>query len=379
MSRSLPIIPRIRTMLMMLAALLATASAGANMAMGQAAGTQSPLVLPAPASQTRSVIRNGATYALAIGPWNDGWIDMLQVTGDVTIESWRLPSRGGQTGAVMAELAGQLSDAGYEILFQCAQDQCGGFDFRFALEVVPEPAMHVDLGDYQYLAARKPHPEGIEYLSLLVSSSPGAGFVQIVRVTPDGSAPVPVSAPASPAPTTPAPEPRPTPQADATTTPAADAPTTDAPTPTTGTPPPNVSTALATTDAPTLAAATIAEQLEQNGHAVLSDLTFKPGSSDLGDGPFPSLAELARYLRDHPDRHIALVGHSDAQGSLATNIALSEQRALSVRKRLIEKYGVTPKQLLAKGVGYLSPIASNLTEAGRTLNRRVEAVLISTR
>ena len=319
-----------------------------------------PLNLPAPANRTYSTERPGSTYSLAIGPWKDSWVKTLQVTGNVVIESWRLPSRGGETGALMAELARQVADAGFEILFQCAQDVCGGFDFRFALEVVPEPAMHVDLGDYQYLAARKVSPEGTEYLSLLVSNSPGAGFVQIVRVLPDGSDPAPAT----------------------TTDAAAGAPTgnpetgaitstmTDATAPTGQTAP--VSLPAAPPDAP------IAAQLEQNGHAILSDLTFKPGSSELGAGPFPSLRQLAAYLRNHPDRRVALVGHSDAQGALSGNITLSERRATSVRARLIEEYGVPPRQLLAKGVGFLAPVASNLTEEGRALNRRVEAVLIST-
>ena len=322
-----------------------------------------PLNLPAPANRTYSTERPGSTYSLAIGPWKDGWVKTLQVTGDVVIESWRLPSRGGETGALMAELARQVADAGFEILFQCAQDACGGFDFRFAIAVAPEPAMHVDLGNYQYLAARKISPEGTEYLSLLVSSSPGAGFVQIVRVLPDGSDPAPtITQDTATGTTTGSPE-----TGTVTSTMTEGATPTD-----TATPAAPISLPAAPPSAP------IAAQLEQNGHAILSDLTFKPGSSELGAGPFPSLRELAAYLRNHPDRRVALVGHSDAQGALSGNITLSERRAASVRDRLIEEYGVPPKQLLAKGVGFLAPVASNLTDEGRALNRRVEAVLIST-
>jgi OOP family OmpA-OmpF porin len=69
-----------------------------------------------------------------------------------------------------------------------------------------------------------------------------------------------------------------------------------------------------------------------------------------------------------------IVGHSDNQGSLEANIALSKRRAEAVRTALITR-GVAAERLEAHGVGYLAPVSTNLTEAGRTLNRRVELVL----
>jgi OOP family OmpA-OmpF porin len=76
---------------------------------------------------------------------------------------------------------------------------------------------------------------------------------------------------------------------------------------------------------------------------------------------------------------VALVGHTDAQGTLDNNIALSKKRATSVLNRLVEKHGVDANQLTAEGMGYLSPIASNLSAEGREANRRVEAVLLNTK
>ena len=49
-----------------------------------------------------------------------------------------------------------------------------------------------------------------------------------------------------------------------------------------------------------------------------------------------------------------------------------------MRDRLITLFGVAPSQVDAQGVGYLSPVASNLSEDGRSLNRRVEVVLTAT-
>ena len=79
----------------------------------------------------------------------------------------------------------------------------------------------------------------------------------------------------------------------------------------------------------------------------------------------------------NPTITVAIVGHTDAVGSLAGNTALSKRRAESVRARLIEDYGVDPEQLQADGVGYLAPIASNLTDAGRAANRRVDVILLT--
>ena len=75
---------------------------------------------------------------------------------------------------------------------------------------------------------------------------------------------------------------------------------------------------------------------------------------------------------------MALVGHTDASGGLDVNIAVSRQRAQSVRQRLIDRYDIPARQVDAQGVGYLSPRASNLTEAGRQKNRRVEVMMTST-
>jgi len=72
------------------------------------------------------------------------------------------------------------------------------------------------------------------------------------------------------------------------------------------------------------------------------------------------------------------VGHTDAEGSLDGNIALSRRRAASVLERLVTAYQVDRRQMEAQGMGYLAPIASNLTEEGREANRRVEVIVTST-
>ena len=96
------------------------------------------------------------------------------------------------------------------------------------------------------------------------------------------------------------------------------------------------------------------------------------------EGVYPSLVALADLLTANPGMQVALVGHTDASGSLEVNIAVSRKRAESVRQRLIQRYKIPARQVAAEGVGYLSPRAPNLSEAGRERNRRVEVMMTTT-
>ena len=71
-----------------------------------------------------------------------------------------------------------------------------------------------------------------------------------------------------------------------------------------------------------------------------------------------------------------MVGHTDASGPIKGNIKLSKDRAESVQKLFVKKFNVSPNQITINGVGFLSPIASNNTEAGREQNRRVEVIIV---
>lgn len=317
---------------LLLAAVLALA------APGRAAALE--LALPGRAELTGQSREDHVTHALAVGPWQGGQVQSIEVSGQRIRQAWKIIGLGQTTAQLAAALAEQLAAAGYEVLYQCEESQCGGFDFRYATLGLPEPEMHVDLGNYRYIAARRllPEGQGAEYASLMISRSQRAGYVELTQVLPQGAdAAVAVSG-----------------QPDAT------------PAIVQGPP------------LPAIAGDDIATWLESQGRAVLAGLDFAPGSANLGPGPFPSLSRLADYLSAHPEVRVTLVGHTDAVGALESNIALSKRRAEAVRRRLIEEYGVAPSQLDARGVGYLAPIASNQTAEGRALNRRVEAVVTST-
>ncbi len=316
-------------------------------AFGTQASAQA-LQLPTPATKTFEQLESVSSYVLPIGPFANDQVPFRTLSGSYSLETWRLGDNGQPSHLLMADLGRQLADSGYEIVYQCAEIQCGGFDFRFGINVVSEPHMHVDLGDYQFLAAYKPSEDASKsstgdtsnYITLLVSRSPSAGFVQIARIGPEGASQ------------------------------SGEGAGKDLATVTSTMSDPNITGALSDT--------AIATQLDENGFAVLSDLVFETGSSQLGTGPFDSLDQLATYLLAHPEYRVTLVGHSDADGPLATNITLSTHRAGSVRSRLIDLHALPADQLSAEGIGFLAPLGSNSTDEGRTQNRRVEVVLTST-
>lgn len=294
-----------------------------------------------PGNATKAVekVTPHGSYAMPVSGWQGNAINTVAANGEVTKQAWKINATGLTTLQILEPLRKQLVEDGFVILFECETAACGGFDFRFNTDVIPEPAMHVDLGDFRFLSARKGGEDGPEFVSLLVSRSNNAGFVQLVRVG------------------------KPMARTEVTTSTKNPDLVTLENSPATG---------------ENHAETSLENALEDKGFFVLEDLAFKTGSSDLGDGKFSSLASLAEYLTSHPDRKVALVGHTDAEGSLAGNIALSKKRARSVMQRLISEFGVDKKQLSAEGNGFLSPRASNLTEEGRSQNRRVEVIVTST-
>ena len=296
------------------------------------------LELPAPVTGEESRSEVPGSYALPTAGFNGVSVPSRVVEGALDQRAIRLEAPELTTLAVMAPLRDQVRAAGYEVIFECEARGCGGFDFRFGTDVMPEPDMHVDLGDFRFLSAT----QGDEAVSILVSRSASSAYVQITRVT---KAPVQPSQPAI----------------------AIDLPDeVAAPDPVTA---PDV----------TATSTGLAQALDQAGVAVLDDLVFDSGSAALSDGDYASLAAVAAWLQANPDGTIALVGHTDASGSLAANVALSERRAEAVAEALITTHDVDPARVVAQGVGFLAPRATNQTEEGRQKNRRVEVVVTSTR
>lgn len=87
-----------------------------------------------------------------------------------------------------------------------------------------------------------------------------------------------------------------------------------------------------------------------------------------------NLRTLAQSLGKYPNTDVLIVGHTDATGSDSYNMGLSERRARAAQNYLVGE-GVAPTRLRSTGRGETEPIASNDTESGQALNRRVEIAI----
>ena len=106
----------------------------------------------------------------------------------------------------------------------------------------------------------------------------------------------------------------------------------------------------------------------------MADVLFDTGKFDLRPIAREKLARLAGIVLAHPGLNLAIEGHTDSTGSDELNQKLSEQRANSVRKHLLDQ-GLPDPNLTAVGFGKSMPVADNGTAAGRQQNRRVEIVV----
>ena len=302
------------------------------------------LDLRLPATATPSGERSEAlsSYNVPIGPWQAGTIPTTTAEGSFAQRAWKIPAADQTTLQILQPLRAQLADQGFSTVFECATAACGGFDFRYGTDILPEPQMHVDLGDFRFLAARRDEAGISDWVTLMVSRSADTGFIQMTRI---GAAPPagPDMTLSSKSPFSPVP-----PASEALPEPAAL--------------PQDAFTAALSTGQP----------------ATLADLVFPSGKADLAPGDYPSLAQVAAWLDANPTARIELVGHTDASGNADANTALSLARAEAVRDALVTLYGIDPARIATRGAGPLDPIASNDTPEGRAQNRRVEVIATPT-
>ena len=294
------------------------------------AGTAQAVELQLPNGARQMISRDTVQdrFFAPIAPFAEGVLPTQMIEGAVERSAWRIDVAGLTPLQLANPLRLQLEEAGYRIVLDCAAQVCGGYDFRFAAEVLPAPNMYLNIRNFHALTAMRSRvgaPD--EVVNILASASSGASFIQIIQA--GAEQPIAVAQSAVPA----------------------------------------VINAVPQGD--------VAWELAEKGRVVLSGLDFESGTSALGAGPFGSLQALADVLRVQTDMRIALVGHTDNVGSLEGNTALSISRASAVRDYLVSQFEIPRSRLEAQGAGYLAPITTNLTDAGRETNRRVEAVVLS--
>jgi len=121
-------------------------------------------------------------------------------------------------------------------------------------------------------------------------------------------------------------------------------------------------------------AASLAESVTRTGHAAVYGILFDTAKADVKPESAATLKEIAKLLQQDAKLKLYVVGHTDNQGALDSNMDLSMRRANAVILALTSKYGVAGTRLKALGDGPSAPVASNDSEDGRAKNRRVELV-----
>ena len=118
-------------------------------------------------------------------------------------------------------------------------------------------------------------------------------------------------------------------------------------------------------------------QRQQNNLSITmkSDVLFDTGSSLIKPGGYDEIARIADILNRYPQTRVTIEGHTDSVGSESYNMRLSEERARAVGDALVAR-GVDPGRVTTVGLGESRPIASNATEAGKQLNRRVTLLVV---
>ncbi len=243
-----------------------------------------------------------------------------KATGDERPEGrvTRIAYRTG-AGPSMVEVArnfeAQLASAGYETVFTCDTDACGGIPFSEALDVLPVPQMWVDGFNYHYFVGRKAGDNGALTWAMLIVSQNNDDITTELVMTQVG--------------------------------------------------------AMANK---MITAGDMAKGLGDKGHIALYGIYFDTDKAVVKPESKPTLAEIAKLLTGSPDLQVIIVGHTDSQGTLDYNLDLSRRRAAAVAAVLAKSYAIPAARLKTAGVGFLAPVGSNQSEEGRALNRRVELV-----
>lgn len=114
-------------------------------------------------------------------------------------------------------------------------------------------------------------------------------------------------------------------------------------------------------------------EISSSGHVSLYGILFEHNEATLRAASDPTLAEVAALLANNASMKLYVVGHTDDVGPLDYNQDLSLRRAVAVTDALVSR-GVARERLTPLGAGPMAPVASNATDNGRALNRRVELV-----
>ena len=273
--------------------------------------------LPSSAKLVASDQSDTKNNSLVVSTWDrDRGISRLNITGKTITNVYQIDGTSLTLDQMLKPIINDLKNRQFGIELYCKTQVCGGFNFRKNLEIFKPPLMLINVANYSVATAKKNNTA----VSLIASKLGTTIYLQVVSIGINESDLIQ----------------------------------------------PDIKSEINR----------FSSTLINEGAIVLDDLTYRSGSSTLGDGPFNSLLELAKFLKSTPTASIILVGHSDSTGELSQNIELSKNRAQAVADRLIKNHSIEQSRISAQGIGFLSPKTNNSTEKSRKKNRRVEAVLI---
>jgi outer membrane protein OmpA-like peptidoglycan-associated protein len=122
------------------------------------------------------------------------------------------------------------------------------------------------------------------------------------------------------------------------------------------------------------AAQGLEDELDKACRTTVPGIYFEFNSDMLNPASAPALKTIAAMLREHAEWNIEIEGHTDNVGGARYNLDLSNRRAASVQRALVEEHGIKSARLTTRGYGLERPVESNDTAEGRARNRRVELV-----
>lgn len=105
------------------------------------------------------------------------------------------------------------------------------------------------------------------------------------------------------------------------------------------------------------------------------NINFKVGSAQLETDSYKLLDQIATVIKKNNVKKLMIVGHTDSSATEDYNLKLSQDRAVTV-KTYLSRRGIPEETFLTQGYGKRKPKASNLSEEGRSLNRRVEFFIL---
>jgi len=107
----------------------------------------------------------------------------------------------------------------------------------------------------------------------------------------------------------------------------------------------------------------------------LRGIQFPVGQSVIMPDNYPLLTKIQQAIRTFGEPDVIIEGHTDSTGSDEINEHLSQQRSESVRQYLVANKTLTYDRIVAVGYGSSKPLASNKTEQGRAINRRIDVII----